>query len=146
MCVTHNSPVRMYCTTQTPATLNGEGFFIYDLKYSDTLDTSVVSREVYHMKITHKNSTFTTGDPDTCEYPHFPVVFAGGNLVFLTKTMAYDATNELILGLALTTYRVTDSAGKNYSAKTYVVGYFALNLMGSLQFYLTIHSAETAVY
>ena len=146
MCVTHNSPVRMYCTTQTPATLNGEGFFIYDLKYSDTLDTSVVSGEVYHVKIAQTNSTFTTGDPDTCEYNIFPIVYAEGAIDFRTKIMAYDDTNDLILGLATTTYRVTDSAGKNYSGKAYVVGYYAMNLLGRLQFYLSIHSADTTVY
>jgi len=107
------------------------------LKYSDTLDTSVVSGEVYHVKLAHNNSTFTTGDPDTCEYPLFPVVSADGSITFLTKTLAYDAANQLIFGLALTTYRVTDTAGLNYSGKTYVVGYYAINLLGRLQFYLS---------
>jgi hypothetical protein len=109
-----------------------EGSFPWIVTYTDDLDSSIVTEEVYSVRITNKNETISTSDPDTCDYNIFPRLFPKDNIYFRTRISSYDSVNELIYVGALTYYRLTDPYSQTYSTIAQVASYLALNLSGQM--------------
>lgn len=58
-----------------------EGSFPWVVTYTDDLDSSVVSEEVYTVRVTNNNVTISTSDPDTCDYNIFPRLYPAADIL-----------------------------------------------------------------